>query len=72
MRGAFTYMKYNIREMKQSEYPLLESFLYEVIFQPDETNLAPKSIIKNPELQVYIENFGSKKDDFCIDRKSVV
>lgn len=59
-------MKYNIREMKQSEYPLLENFLYEAIFQPDETNLAPKSIIKNPELQVYIENFGSKKDDFCI------
>lgn len=57
---------YIIREMKPSEYPLLEEFLYEAIFQLDETNLAPKSIVKKPELQVYIEDFGKKKDDYCL------
>ncbi len=60
------YMKYIIREMQLQEYPLLENFLYEAIFQPDETNLVSRSIVKKPELQVYIKNFGSKKDDFCL------
>lgn len=58
-------MEYKIRKMTPAEYPLLENFLYEAIFQRDETNLAPRDIIKKPELQVYIENFGQKKDDFC-------
>lgn len=68
-------MEYIIREMKQSEYPLLDDFLYEAIFQRDETNLAPKTIIERPELQVYIEDFGKGKDDYClcaeVDEKTV-
>jgi ribosomal protein S18 acetylase RimI-like enzyme len=59
-------MDYKIREMKKSEYKLLDDFLYEAIFQRDETNLVPKKIIKNPELQVYIKNFGEEKDDYCL------
>lgn len=59
-------MKYIIREMQSHEYHLLEDFLYEAIFQRDETNLISKSVINNPELQVYIEDFGSKKDDYCL------
>ena len=58
-------MEYNIREMKASEYPLLEEFLYEAIFQRDEMNLLPKSVIEKPELKVYIQNFGNEKDDYC-------
>ena len=59
-------MNYNIREMRITEYALLVDFLYEAIFQRDETNLVPKSIIERPELQVYIQNFGDKKDDYCL------
>ena len=59
-------MKYIIREMKSHEYMLLDVFLYEAIFQRDETNLAPKSIVNKPELQVYINKFGEKKDDYCL------
>lgn len=59
------YMNYIIRKMKPKEYSLLNDFLYEAIFQPDETNLAPKSIIEQPELQVYVKNFGQDKDDYC-------
>ena len=51
--------------MQPSEYSLLCDFLYEAIFQRDESNLAPKSIIEKPELQVYIKDFGKKKDDHC-------
>lgn len=69
------FMNYIIREMKNSEYRLLDDFLYQAIYQPDKTNLAPKSIINNPELQVYIKDFGSRKDDYCfcaeVDNKVV-
>ena len=59
-------MEYIIREMKSQEYLLLEDFLYEAIFQRDEINLVPKSIIKRPEIHVYIDDFGSRKDDYCL------
>lgn len=59
-------MDYIIREMKKSEYPLLEQFLYEAIFIPDGVEPVPKSIINSPELQVYIQNFGEEKDDRCL------
>ena len=39
-------MKYIIREMHPNENFLLEDFLYQAIYQPDKTNLAPRSIIK--------------------------
>lgn len=58
-------MNYLIREMQSSEYLLLEDFLYQAIYQPDKTNLAPRSIIKKPECQVYIKDFGKQKDDYC-------
>lgn len=59
-------MNYQIRKMKPSEYPLLDDFLYQAIFQRDETNLAPKSIIEEPALQMYIQDFGTMKDDYCL------
>ncbi len=58
-------MNYIIREMHPNENPLLEDFLYQAIYQPDKTNLAPRSLIEKPELQVYIKDFGTKKDDYC-------
>lgn len=58
-------MKYTIREMTKQEYPLLNDFLYEAIFIPDGMKPPPKSIITTPELQVYVEHFGTSKDDFA-------
>lgn len=59
-------MDYTIRKMQSYEYPLLDDFLYQAIYQPDKSNLAPKSIINKPELQIYIKDFGTKKDDYCL------
>ena len=59
-------MDYIIREMREDEYPLLKDFLYEAIFQRDENNLLPKEIIEMPEIRIYIEDFGKKKDDYCL------
>lgn len=56
-------MNYTIREIRKSEYPLLNNFLYEAIFIPDGIDPPPKSIITAPELQVYVERFGELKDD---------
>lgn len=58
-------MDYIIREMKSSEYYLLADFLYEAIFIPKGVEPPPKTIIKLPELQVYIADFGELKDDHC-------
>lgn len=56
-------MNYIIREMLKEEYSQLEDFLYEAIFIPEGISAPPKSIIMQPELQVYINDFGRKKDD---------
>lgn len=58
-------MEFHIREMDPLEYPMLSGFLYDAIFQRDGQALLPESIIERPELKMYIEDFGSKKDDFC-------
>ncbi len=58
-------MDYIIREIRKNEYPILSDFLYEAIFIPEGMDKPPKSIIEQPELQVYIEDFG-KEDDWCI------
>lgn len=56
-------MDYIIREIKNTEYPLLADFLYEAIYLPDGVEPPSKSIIDSPELQVYIDHFGELKDD---------
>ncbi len=58
-------MEYQIRKIRQEEYVLLDEFLYEAIFIPDGVEAPSKSIIKQPELQVYVSDFG-KKDDCCL------
>ena len=58
-------MDYKIREIRKYEYPILSDFLYEAIFIPEGMDKPPKSIIKQPELQVYIKDFG-KADDLCL------
>lgn len=58
-------MEYQIREIRQEEYAILDEFLYEAIFIPEGVEAPPKSIIKQPESQVYVSDFG-KKDDHCL------
>ena len=43
----------------------MKVFLYEAIFQRDQFNLLPKEVINQPELKVFIDNFG-QKDDNCL------
>ncbi len=60
------YMDYQIRELKKDEIYQLENFLYDAIFIPDGVTPPERAIVKQPALQVYIENFGERKDDKCL------
>ena len=55
-----------IREIQEKELPVLKDLLYEAIYQPDKENSIPKEIINDPNISQYIDNFGRKKDDFCL------
>lgn len=59
-------LDYVIREIKESEYSVLNDFLYEAIFIPEGTEPPPRSIIENEELQVYVRDFGKLSDDKCL------
>ena len=59
-------MQYIIREILENEYYLLENFLYEAIFIPEGVQAPPKEIIYQPELQVYISDFGKQDGDYCL------
>lgn len=56
-------MEVVIRAMKEDEYPLLKTFLYEAIFIPEGTEPPSKNILEQPELQIYTKNFGMEKYD---------
>lgn len=58
-------MDYKIRELQQNEINILSIFLYEAIFIPDGVAAPSYEIIKKPELQVYVADFGKKKGDIC-------
>lgn len=59
-------MDYTIRQIDESEYPLLNDFLYEAIFIPEGVTSTPKSIINSPELQVYVKGFGEQPHDTAL------
>lgn len=59
-------MDYSIRELREDESKVLNTFLYEAIFIPEGVPAPPKEIINQPELQVYIKDFGKSKGDLCL------
>lgn len=58
-------MNYKIRKMNNDEYTRLNDFLYEAIFVPEGVEAPPRNIINQPELQVYVKDFGNETDDIC-------
>ena len=55
-----------LRELAPNETKLLESFLYEAIFIPEGVEPPDRSIIDQPELKIYYEDFGTGRADHCI------
>ena len=46
-----------IRPLKPEGIPLLEEFLYQAIFIPQGLAPLPRTILKEPELEMYIKDF---------------
>ena len=59
-------INYIIRLLQPEESCLLRDFLYEAIYIPEGMELPSKEVVDLPELKLYIEDFGKKKDDFCL------
>ena len=58
-------MNYIIRKLRQEEVKILDTFLHEAIFIPEGVEAPPMEIINQPELQVYVDGFGTKAGDIC-------
>jgi len=63
-------MLYTIRKLRQEEVKILDTFLYEAIFIPEGVDSPPMEIINQPELQVYVDGFGTKNGDICFVAES--
>ena len=55
-----------IREIKAEELSILDDMLFEAVYLPEGAKPYPKDIIKSPEINVYIDGFGNRKDDYCL------
>jgi len=56
-------MQYIIRPMCPDDFPLLQDFLYEAIYVPEGKEAPDKAVIEQPELQIYIQDFGCSEHD---------
>ncbi|WKY44394.1 GNAT family N-acetyltransferase [Eubacteriaceae bacterium ES2] len=52
--------------MQTVDYNCLREFLYQAIYIPQGESLPPRSIIDQPEIQVYIKDFGSQSGDLGV------
>ncbi|MDR2146499.1 MAG: GNAT family N-acetyltransferase [Tannerella sp.] len=51
-----------IRQIQREEYPILEDFLFNAIFLPSDAEPIPHEIIYEPEIYIYVKDFGGKDD----------
>jgi len=51
-----------IKRIEKADYHILEDFIYWAIFVPAGAKLPEKSIIFNPDVFIYIENYGNEND----------
>ena len=58
--------KIQVREITKTEYPVLEDFLYNAVYIPEGEESPPHEIIFEPEIFVYIKDFGTQPGDLGI------
>ena len=59
-------IKGKVRTMVQTDYPCLDEFLYQSIFIPQDVKPPSREIIYEPEIFVYISNFGKQTGDLGV------
>ena len=55
-----------VRVMRQSDYACLPEFLYQAIFIPQGAELPPRDVINDPQIFVYIKDFGVQPGDLGV------
>lgn len=55
-----------VRVMQKSDYECLPEFLYQAIFIPEGVEPPPRSIINDPEIFIYIKDFGMQPGDLGV------
>jgi len=55
-----------IHNIQEAEYECLPEFLYQAIFIPKGMELPPREIIKDPEIFIYIKDFGKQEGDLGV------
>ena len=55
-----------VRLMKGSDHVCLKEFLYQAIYIPEGMQPPPRSIINEPEIFVYIKDFGAQQGDLGV------
>ena len=55
-----------VRTMREADYAYLPEFLYQAVFVPQGVEPPPRSIINEPEIFVYIKNFGTGAGDLGV------
>jgi len=61
-----------VRAMQTSDYVCLPEFLYQAIYIPEGEELPPREIINNPNISIYIEDFGTQPGDLGVVAKCQV
>ena len=59
-------MQISLRPLDQSEHDFLEDMLYEAIFVAEGTPKLPRSIILEPDIKKYIDEWASNRHDIAI------
>ena len=55
-----------IRPLRTGEQWLLTEFLYEAVWRPDGAPPVPRTVLQEPALRRYVEEFGRAADDRCL------
>lgn len=55
-----------IRPLRSDERWLLTEFLYEAVWVPDGAPPVPRTVLREPTLRRYVEDFGRAADDRCL------
>ncbi|MCR5707263.1 MAG: GNAT family N-acetyltransferase [Ruminococcus sp.] len=63
-------MEYRIRLLRKDEFGELDNFLYEAIFVPEGVSPPTREILFQPELQVYVRDFGTRRGDVAFAAES--
>jgi len=56
-------MTHSIREVAATDQPILWDLLYEALWDPPTGPRRPKSVLANPYIAAYVENWGSNVND---------